>query len=322
MRATPWSVLITAIGIVSGVGHSYALDKPTSPATSAKVQNEVLQTAQAKLQQGDEAAIRQAFTALAELGNDAAAEALVARLRRGLPPQLIEAAIDTLVLLNRPAVGAALLELTQHRRTQIRIKAIEAIGALRQKSAQAALLYALDDPSSEVRSAAVESLAVVGNNRALPALFAAAERDVPGAWRAIGNLAGPNDWKGLLGRAIQSDVMMIRPALDAYVARKDIPLEVRVRAVQQLAALDSPSARACVADWLAAYPSDGPARLRQVLSDSLAKLDRDHPGEFRDMKMAKSTTGLPAPRPNAEARAAELAKPAPAVSSSSAGGAK
>ena len=319
MRITPWSVLLVTIGIVSGAPQSHALDKPTTGPASAKVREEILQTAQVRLQQADDTAIRQAFSALTDLGSDAAAEALVARLRRGLPPQLIEAAIDSLVLLNRPVVGPALLELTQHRRIQIRIKAMEAIAALRQRSAQAALLYALDDPSSEVRSAAVDALASVGNARALPALLTAADRDVPGAWHAIGSLAGPNDWKAILARAEQSDVMIVRPALDVYVARKDVPVEARARAVQQVAALGSPSARACVADWLAAYPSNGPARLRQVLTDSLAKLDRGSPHEARDPKLAKSSVGMPVPPANAEGRAATLAKPAPAVTSKAQG---
>jgi hypothetical protein len=329
MRAKPWSVppvLLVAM-IVSGVGHSRALDKASSPAVSGKVRDEQLRTATAKLQ-GDEASIRQGFSTLSELGGDAAAEAVVARLRRGLPPQLIEAAIDDLVLLNRPVVGAALLELTQHRRIQIRIKAMQALGALRQRSAQAPLLYALDDPSSEVRSAAVGALAAVGNARALPALLTAAERDVPGAWQAIGSLASANDVKTVLKHAQDGDVMPIRPALDAMLSRKDLPLEARVRVVQQVASLGSPSARVWISDRMANGGADEPARLKQALTDGLAKLEREHPIEktiatniivapakAADPKAAKGAAGLPAPRPNAESRAAALTAPAPAVSS-------
>lgn len=329
MRATHWSVLLVTM-IVSGVGHTRALDKASSTAASGKVRDEILQTAITKLQ-GDEASIRQAFSTLSELGGDAAAEAVVARLRRGLPPQLIEAAIDDLVLLNRAVASAALLELTQHRRIQIRIKSMQALGALKQRSAQAALLYALDDPSSEVRSAAVDALATVGNARALPALLTAAERNVPGAWSAIGSLASPADVKTVLAHAQDGDVMPIRPALDALVARKDLPLDARVRVVQQLVSLGSPSARVCLTDWMAKDVSDEPARLKQAMSQGLALLEREHaadkgsasnaapaagaPAKHADPKQAKRAAGLPVPRPNAESRAASLASPAPAVSS-------
>jgi HEAT repeat protein len=314
MRATLWSVLLVSVLVVSGIGHSRALDKALDKAgsgsVSAKVRDEMLRTAIAKLQQGDEAAIRQGLSTLSELGGDAAAEAVVARLRRGLPPQLIEAAIDDLVLLNRPVVSAALLELTQHRRIQIRIKAMQALAALKQKSAQAPLLYALDDPSSEVRGAAVDALAAVGNARALPALLTAADRDVPGAWRAIGTLAGPNDLKAVLGRAHDGDLMAIRPALDVMLTRKDFPLEARVRVVQQLASLGSPSARACIADWIANAAADQP-RLKQALADGLARLDREHPAETKDLKLTKTVLGSPTPKALPASRSAAVSASAP-----------
>ena len=290
MRATPWTVLLVSIAIVSGVGTVAALDKPNA-GKPGSVRDEVQRTAETKLQTGDEAAIRQAFNTLGELGTDAAAQAVVARLRRGLPPQLIEAAIDTLVLLNRPSLAPPLLELTQHRRIQIRIKAMQALSALRMKSAEAALLYALDDPSADVRVAAVEALATVGGARALPALYTAAERDVPGAWRAVGNIASPSDLKSLLARAEQSDVSRIRPALDVLLARENLPIDAKVRLVQSITGLGSPSARACLLEWLAAYKTDGHPRLRKQLFDSIVKLDRENP----QLKMAVPAPAPPAP---------------------------
>jgi HEAT repeat protein len=306
------------------------------------VRDEQLQTAIARLQQPDEAAIRQGLSSLTELGGDAAAEAVVARLRRGLPPQLIEAAIDALVLLDRPAASAALLELTQHRRIQIRIKAMQALGALRQKSAQAALLYALDDPSSEVRSAAVDALAAVGNARAVKALIAAAERDVPGAWQAIGAVAGATDVKLVFAHAPEGDVTLIRPALDALISRKDLPVDARSRLAQQIAGLGTPSARVCLQDWVAKGVGGDQARLKQALTQALARVDREHPPDKvvvsnttigasggsahngsakpANPKAAKGAAGLPTPTPNAEKRAAAIANPAGPVSASAQGG--
>jgi HEAT repeat protein len=199
---------------------------------------------------------------------------------------------------------------------------MQAIAALKQRSAQAALLYALDDPSSEVRTAAVEALASVGNARALPALLTAADRDVPGAWAAIGSLASKADLKSLFERAPEGDLRLIRPALDAMIARKDLPLESRVKMVQQVAVLGSVSARAWVADWLANIAATDPPRLRQALADGLARIDRDNalPKGFvavnsaRDPKVAKAAVGIPATTPNAEKRAAKLASPKSAVS--------
>jgi HEAT repeat protein len=252
-----------------------------------------LKTAEGKLQNGDEAAVRQAFGSLVELGGEDAAQAVVARLRRGLPPQLIEAAIDTLVLLGRPSLAPPLLELTQHRRIQIRIKAMQALASLKMKSAQSALLYALDDPSSEVRTAAVEALASLGNARALPALYTAAERGVPGAWEAVGQIATAADFKTLVSRAQRDDAMVGRPALDTLMARANLPLDAKLKLVQQVAGLGTPSARAVLTDWSAAYKAEGHPRLRQGLVDGLARLDREQKvAGAADAKPAKSRARL------------------------------
>ncbi|HKP64469.1 MAG TPA: HEAT repeat domain-containing protein [Polyangiales bacterium] len=277
------------------------MDAGANPAVRA----EILKTAQAKLQNGDEAAVRQAFSSLVELGGDEAAQAVVTRLHRGLPPQLIEAAIDTLVLLNRPSLAPPLLELTQHRRIQVRIKAMQALAILKVKSAQSALLYALDDPSSEVRSAAVEALASVGNARALPALYTSAERGVPGAWQAIGQIASPADFKSLMARAQKDDVMMVRPALDALMLRANVPLDAKLKLVQQVGALGSPSARAALVEWNAAYKAEGHPRLRQSLADGLIKFDREHPQPKFEPPAAKpAAPPAPATKPRAQLKAA------------------
>ena len=270
---------------------------PSSQAKSASVSAEQLRAMQDKLDKGDASAVEQALGVLAQMGGDPAAQSIVARLRRGLPPQLTEAAIDALVLLERPLAAPALLELTLHRRVQVRVKAIAAIGALKVKSAQSALLYALDDPSSEVRTAAVDALASAGNARALPALFTAADRGVAGAWKAIGSLAAASDLKRILDRAQNEDVSMLRPALDAWMTRKDLPMDAKLRTVRELEKLGSASARACLVEWLAAQKNDAPPPLRKELFAAIKKLDQPAPAKSAgapDTGVAKAKAGKPA----------------------------
>ena len=294
MRAIAWAWMLLVLLLGSDVESANALDKPVG---SSSVRDAQLTAAAAKLDGGDESSIRQGLTALTELGGDPAARAVAARLQRGLPPHLIEAAVDTLVLLNRPVSGAALLELTQHRRSQIRSKAIMALGALKQQSAQAALLYALDDPSPEVRGAAVDALGAVGNARAVPALIAAAERGAPGAWHAIGLLAAPGDVKLLLEHAPEGDVVPIRAALDALIARADWSMAARTRLLQQLSSLGTPSVRACLSDYRASAALAAP-RLQQAITDALARLEREHAPE---KMLANGTHPAAAPQPLAAA---------------------
>jgi len=248
---------------------------------------EQLRVAQEKLE-GDATAIEQALGLLAQLGGDAAAQSIVARLRRGLPPQLTETAIAALLRLQRPAAAPALLELTLHRRVAIRVKAIAALGELKLRSAQSALLYALDDPSAEVRSAAVDALGKAGNPRALPALLAAADRGLAGAWQAIGALASAADLKRILEHAQAGDITPLRPALDVLMTRANLPLEAKTRLVQELEKLGSPSARACLVGWLAELKTDGPARVRQALFASIKKLDQQESAQQKPQTPAET----------------------------------
>jgi HEAT repeat protein len=238
-----------------------------------------LLAAKEQLQSGNEAAVREGLEALTRLGGEAASAAVVARLRRGLSPQLIEPAIDALVKLKRPGAGPALLELTQHRRAQVRAEAVAALAALQIKSAQSALLYALDDPSPEVRAAAVSALAHVGNARAVPALLTAAERGVPGAWQASASLTPAID--PLLARAQDTDVAELRPALDTLLGRKDLPRAAKLRAITWVTERGSVSARSCLLDWLGALPERAAPALRHALLAAVETIDRDHPESQR-----------------------------------------
>ncbi|MEY4579651.1 MAG: hypothetical protein RL701_4354 [Pseudomonadota bacterium] len=255
---------------------------PVAAASAVATPHATTDAAKQALQAGDAEQVRAALETLAMSGSgsgagESAANAVVARLRRGLPPQLIEQAIDALVLLNRPSAGPALLELTQHRRTQVRIKAISALGALQIRSAQSALLYALDDPSGEVRSSAVSALTRVGNARALPALLTAAERGVPGAWQASAQLVQPKDLKQLFERARTADVVDVRAALDTLLARNNLPSESKLRTVAWVRARGTASARSCLLDWLAALPVNAQANMRSALLKAVSELDREHP---------------------------------------------
>jgi HEAT repeats len=216
------------------------------PAYAAPTSPETLRIAQERLERSDAASVEQALAMLSGIGGEPAARLVIERLRRGLPPQLVEAAIDALVLLGRPSAGPALLELTSHFRAPIRARAVAALGALSIKSAQSALLYALNDPSPEVRVAAVQALSVVGTARALPTLYLAADRGVDGALLAVGKIASAADVKTLLERAPNGDVSAIRTALDAMLERQNLALAAKLRIVRELGQLATPSARACL----------------------------------------------------------------------------
>lgn len=274
--------------------------KPPSAAQAAKPPSKAeaaakLQSARERLQSADEQRFREGLDALTSIGGEAAAAAVIARVRSGLPPQLTEPAIDALVKLKRASAGPALLELTQHRRAQLRARALGALVELQIRDAQSAAVRALDDANEDVRKTAVQALTRIGNARALPSLLTAAERGVPGAWEACAKLVQAGTLKLLFARAQAVDVAGLRPALDLLLARKDLPNEAKLRTIAWVKEQASASARSWLVDQTAA-PKTQP-NLRTALVSATEAIDRDHP-ELKPSATAAAEAGV-APQPSA-----------------------
>jgi len=140
------------------LGALLALAAPAE-AQRARRGNDALATAVQHLEATDPAEVRGAIEALGILGDARAAEPIAARIRRGLPPELLDAAIDALTVLGRPEAGPVLFELASHRRPAVRLKAVLAIAATRPRGADRALTAALADSDPAVRGAAASGLA-------------------------------------------------------------------------------------------------------------------------------------------------------------------
>lgn len=231
-------------GLALGTGGAPKAAQKAAEERVARAQK--LKKAKQDLDSDDINAVQYGLTSLAELGGREAADAIVARLRRGLPPQLSEAAISSLAALKQPQSIPTLLELTLHRRFQVREQALDALSALKAKSAQSAVLYALDDPSPEVRRAAVRALGEIGDARALPALATAQERGVEGAELALGKLGGAKEADLLLGLATHGDLKRVEAGLLAMLQRVNVPAQLKRKIVSTLAGLGTPESQALV----------------------------------------------------------------------------
>jgi HEAT repeat protein len=211
-----------------------------------------LAAASAQLGSAELASLQQALTTLHELGGRDAAIAIMERLRRGLPPQLMEQAVDALGTLNQPITAPVLVELTLHRRWQIREKAAAALGSLKMRSAVTVLLYSLDDPSAEVRSAAARARGLWGDARALPALITAVERGVDGALLALAQLGNGKHVNVILEHA-KKNVKASEPALRTLLARTNLPVASKVLVVKAIRALANAEAEEVLAGWRSSF---------------------------------------------------------------------
>jgi hypothetical protein len=258
------------------------------PKQEARSEREAaLSTARDKLSSPDADAVQQALTELAALGGKDAAALVIARARRGLPPQLIDVSIDTLVTLKDPSAIPLLLELATHRRYQVRSHAVDALGALGAKNAEAVLLYALDDPSSDVREAAVRSLGKVGSRRAIKPLLAANERGLVSALGAVGALGSTQEAELLITRAKAGQVDAARPGFIAMLTRINVPVATKTKIIATLRDLGTPAARDCLAESLRALGDKGDARIKTQLAQALGTAPAPAPVATKSAEVAR-----------------------------------
>lgn len=228
--------------------------------------------AQAAIEQlgaSDPSVVRGAIETLGVGGEPAAVTALVERTRRGLPPDLLDAALDALTVLGDAEAGPLLFELSSHRRAGVRLKAVQALVACRPRGADRVLAAALSDSDPAVRSAATEGLAELGAVSALDRLFLALEHDVPEAPDAIARLARAAEVERLLGYLGSRPLTQLRGALAAIVARADLPERARLGVIHRVAELSTPEVRAFLEELSTTLPE---GTLRRAASDAASRI--------------------------------------------------
>jgi len=239
-----------------------------SPASQKDTRAQALTQARELLESDDPTKLQEGLQRLIEL-KEGVAVLIADRLRRGLPPQLADAAVDALVTLSDARAVPALLELTQHRRWQLRVKAIEALSTLHAQSIQSALLYALNDPVAQVRAASIAALGQVGDQRAIPAVLAAFDKQVEGAAITLGKLATPREMDALLAHVVGGDVTRVAPAFEQMLIRERFPVAAKLKLVAALVGFATPSSAACLAQARATSPEKADARVLSALNGAV-----------------------------------------------------
>lgn len=199
--------------------------------------------------------VRGAIESLGLLGDPRGVEALAGRIRRGLPPTLLEAAVDALMVLGRGEAGPVLFELTSHRRADVRVRAIQAIAASRPRNADRALTPLLGDQEPTVRAAAATALGELGASSAADALFQALDRGVAQAGPAIGRVARPTDVTRFLGYIGRLPFDRMTSALREMLLRTELAERSRLEIVQRVAELATSEVRAFLEQLSGSLPA-------------------------------------------------------------------
>lgn len=242
------------------------------PSAARSAEKERLDAALKKLSAGDPALVQSAIDTLVEQGGAVAERALTERVAAGLPPSLVEPALQALVKLHAKRSVPVLVELLAHRRALVRSEALRALSQLdtrKPSPLQATFVSALDDSASEVKRAAAEGLGRIGTRSALPALWTAYDAGVTPALASIAELAGPESVDAVMARAQAGGLGMLETVLDRMVERKALPNATQVKVVRGLAALKTEDSRQFLLKWLDRVKMQNQTQLKKELFEAL-----------------------------------------------------
>lgn len=210
-----------------------------------------LASAAKQLASGERDQVEAGIQSLGLLGVEAAVAPLVARIEQGLPNDLLETAIVTLMALGQPSAGPALYELAHYRRPEIRLRAIEAITAVRPAAGEVALREALSDGDVAVRSAAATGLGEIGTQASIDTLFVALDHGIMEAGAAIGKLVPARDVKRLFGYLGKVPFRSLAPAFAEAIKRSDVSESDKLAIIARLEEVGTGEVKAFLGDVMA-----------------------------------------------------------------------
>jgi HEAT repeat protein len=224
---------LCALGLSTTATWTDTAEAKPAPAKKGKVDKNVL-AAQALLASNDRDQVEAGIQSLGLIGTAAAAPPIIERVRAGLPPDLLETSIITLMALGQPQAGPLYLELLEHRRPEVRVRAIEAIVALKPKDAEPGLQRALADLDPKVRSAAATALGELRASASIEQLFLALDRGTFEASNAIGHALRTDHVPRLLSYLGTLPFHHLQPAFTQVMQRKDIAEKDKLSVVSRL----------------------------------------------------------------------------------------
>jgi HEAT repeat protein len=225
------SILIVASVALLGAATTDAQKRKPKRASANEA---AIAEAEAQMRAEDADQVEAGLHGLGMIGTPEVVEPLSARVRKGLPPRLLETAILTLMTVGDPSAGPVLYELAAHRRPEVRLRACEAIAAVNPPGAEAVLTALLSDSDPTVRSAAAKALGDIGARGAFEILFHALDRGNLDASEAIGKVVEPAQATRLLKYLGKVPLHHLGPALQTVILREDVKKSDKLQIVASL----------------------------------------------------------------------------------------
>jgi hypothetical protein len=270
MKARLLPPLIAAVTALAMALPAFA--KPgVKPKGKAKT-NQQVEQAKVLLDSGDRDTIETGIQSLGLLGTADAVPPLVERIRAGLPADLLDTAIVTLMALGQPAAAPVLFDLATHRRPEVRIRAIEAIVALNPKGAEDVLRSALSDQNPQVRSAAALGLGEIKAVGSVDVLFKALDHGNFEASASIGKLVGGEQIPRMLSYLGKTPLQSLGPALGEVLQRKDIGEREKLAIVSRLQDVGTPEVKSYLGDLMHLAGDKLPAAVSRAIVQAMQEI--------------------------------------------------
>ncbi|MFT3922380.1 MAG: HEAT repeat domain-containing protein [Myxococcales bacterium] len=272
LARTPYlAALAATVSLSAALPNPAAAKKKASPPPAEEPAGLSIEEISVMLSSSNADEVKMAIESSAMLGSPDVAALLGERIRAGLPPDLLNSALDALSLLNQPSSSELFVSLTRHRRPSVRVRSVQALVALHSKDAEPALVAALGDSAPEVREAAAEGLGHLGSTGSTDVLFQAFDRGVVSAGRAIGKLVSDNQVPRVLEFIGRAPLSSLTPVFDSLLTRRDISEATKLTIVNSIAELGTAEARGYL-EGLSQKLPDAPPRVRKTIDDAVMRI--------------------------------------------------
>ncbi len=239
----------------------------------------------ARLESGDPARVKSALDDVRVAGKGGArvVPVIAKLLEEGLPPELTQAAIDTLADTESPAASDVLAVYARHRTLSVRKAALQALAKTKGPAALKALRAALSDPEPSVRGIAGSSLGGLKAHEALPDLFRALDRGLPEAAVSIGELCTQGECEELAGKLGKLPFDVVTSGIDEVLFRPpaEISEEIKVKIVEKVRDVGTGPANHFLKQVQAKLGAKAPLRVKQSV-DAAVQATNLSPGSHGD----------------------------------------
>jgi hypothetical protein len=260
---------LLSVGSVMGQGKTAAPSKVGVAGIDAKTVNDALKGS-------DPGAIENALVSVRmagkEKGGRAATGAIVARLKAGLPKELLKKALATLGDLEDPAGLEGCEIYLAHRDPEVRLEAVRCLGGIKGASAVKGLRVALADYDVRVRATAASLLGEAKADGAVPDLVVALEKGVNEAAVSIGMLCDAKSCDELTSRLKTKPLDVVFSGLQQVLVRP-LPDDYRKKVVTQVRELSSGKAREFLESVRKTWPPNGSKGVAEAIDKAIKDLE-------------------------------------------------